>query len=126
MNFTLVLITAFMIKHFAADFPLQGAYQLRNKGRLGHLGGFIHVYIHLLLSLLVLTICFQDPWTFNRPIIGWLLLMEGVIHYSMDYTKCQLVSRFDLHPNNPRYWWLTGFDQLVHGLTYVGMVSFLT
>ena len=38
----LAVLVVLQIKHFICDYPLQTAYQLRNKGTYGHPGGIIH------------------------------------------------------------------------------------
>jgi hypothetical protein len=126
VNLTLVLITAFMLKHFLADFVLQTPYQVANKGTLGHPGGLIHVGIHLLLTLLVLSVCLPLPLVLMLPLLFMILVGEACIHYTMDWCKSNIVHMTGWTASDPVYWWLTGFDQLVHGLTYVGIVAALT
>jgi hypothetical protein len=40
-----------LVKHAAADFFLQTAFQWRNKGDYGHPGGIVNVAIHAALTL---------------------------------------------------------------------------
>src|SRR5205809_532082 len=108
------LFTAFFIKHFICDFPLQWAYQYKNKGTYGHPGGILHAAIHGAGTLVVCLI-------FGLP--AWLALADAVIHYHIDWAKMRLNAHWGLKPDNSEYfWWLLGLDQLLHYLTYAGLV----
>lgn len=117
----LILISAFLVKHFIVDFPLQNKYQYLNKGTFMHPGGILHAYLHLLGTLLVL-------WLFG--VEGYKLLLlsmyDGVVHYLVDYTKVNYCKDYDLTPTNSEYWyWILGFDQLLHQLTYIIIIALL-
>lgn len=109
-----LVFTAFFFKHFFCDFPLQRAYQYKNKGTYGHPGGILHAAIH---GVGTLAICLG----FGLPI--WLALADAAIHYHIDWAKVRLNSRWGLKPDNSEaFWWLLGLDQLLHYLTYAGLV----
>ena len=110
------LIAALLTKHFIADFPLQFPRHYLNKGTYGHRGGIEHAAIHAGFTFLILIHVF--PWAalFVSPI-------EGVAHYHIDWAKMNLNERYGWGPNNSEYfWWLLGFDQWLHGMTYVAIV----
>lgn len=76
-----VLLVAFQIKHFFADYPLQTSYMLKK-----FLGGrqwiwplTLHSGVHALFTL---TICFLV-----RPSMWWLCLLDFVVHFTMDRIK---------------------------------------
>lgn len=109
------ILVAFFIKHFVCDFPLQQAYQYKNKGTYGHPGGILHAAIH---GAGTLAVCLG----FGLPF--WLALADAVIHYHIDWAKMRLNARWGLKPENSEYfWWLLGLDQFFHYLTYAWMVS---
>jgi hypothetical protein len=125
----ILFLTLLFLKHFVADFLLQGPYQYLNKGTYGHLGGINHAMCHTFSSLFVLLLyCTVFSSLFTIPAIGALIvaltLWEGVIHYHIDWAKVKLNNYFKLKPDNSeKYWWLLGFDQLLHSLTYIGMAK---
>lgn len=114
----LLLLTLLTLKHFIADFVYQPPYQWQNKGKYGHPGGVIHAGQHAILSFLIL-IFFVNP----VQALG-LAALELLIHYHMDWFKMWYNKRKGWGANtHPQFWVLLGFDQLVHSLTYILMVS---
>lgn len=109
----------FQVKHFLADFVLQGPYILENRKHYGHPGGLLHVAIHLAGSLIALLIVGTGTTT-----LAVLLLVEGVIHYHMDWAKDNFVAHRGLTSRDAAFWYVTGFDQAVHHLTYIGMAAY--
>lgn len=105
------LSCAFIGKHFLADFPLQPPYQWMNKGKYGHPGGLLHAGIHGAFTLAIL-------YEFDMPL--WLAAVDAVIHYHVDWAKMQLPWK----PDNKYFWWALGVDQMLHYLTYVGIVAY--
>jgi hypothetical protein len=106
------------IKHAIADFFLQTAFQFRNKGEYGHPGGVVHVAIHALLTLPVFLIM-QPP---TLQFAGLILLVEALVHYHIDWLKDRIVKQRRWTTTDNSYWRALGFDQLLHGLTYIGIV----
>jgi hypothetical protein len=112
------LTFGFFTKHFIFDFPLQGPYQYKNKGTYGHPGGVLHAGLQALGTILVLV------WT---PLCtGDILILaygEGFLHYHIDWAKMNLNQYWKLGPTtSEQYWWLLGFDQYLHYLTYLGIL----
>lgn len=115
-----VALVLFQCKHLLADFVLQTARMVTEKGHYGRLGGLQHAAIHVLAS---------------APIVIWLascigammgiLIAEFVLHYHIDWYKERIGRRLQLAPTNKRFWVALGVDQLLHQLTYVGMVWWL-
>jgi hypothetical protein len=113
-----VLLFAILValKHFVVDFPLQGPYQYRNKGKFGHPGGLLHAGLHALATLLILILV--GSW--NPGLAAALLLFEFVSHYLMDWAKVNINARMGWGPTtHEQFWWLLGFDQYIHTLTYI-------
>jgi hypothetical protein len=110
-----------LIKHAIADFFLQTAFQWRNKGVYGHPGGLVHVAIHAALTLPVFLIL--RPRTF--AVAALVLAAEALVHYHIDWLKERIVKRQQWTTADDSYWRALGFDQLLHGLTYVWIVWLL-
>ncbi len=109
------------VKHTVADYVLQTGYQSSNKGIYGHPGGLLHSFIHITLTLPVFLILPPASLSLGLAIIAG----EFVIHYHMDWCKEQLVKRLGLSQSNSGFWYLFGFDQLVHTITYIGIIALL-
>ena len=113
-------LLALQLKHFLCDFVLQTEYQVRTKGIYGHFGGFIHSGLHILGTIPALAIL-------GAPLglAAAILAAEFVIHYHTDWTKSRIDKTYQCGMQDQRYWILFGTDQLVHQLTYLGIVTLL-
>lgn len=113
----LIIFLALVIKHFVVDFLLQSDWQVREKGYYGKLGGIVHSSLHSVATLLVVT--------YFVPLQLALLLafFDFFMHYHVDWAKMQINRRLGLTPADHRFWHLLGIDQLLHYLTYVGIVA---
>jgi hypothetical protein len=109
----LAVLVVLQIKHFVCDYPLQTAYQLRNKGTYGHPGGMIHALIHMVGTSAAFLVV--QP---TLALGAGLLVAEGLIHYHVDWTKENLNRRLGYTTANNGFWWAIGADQLIHHLTY--------
>jgi len=110
-----------MVKHAVADFYLQTPYQFLNKGKYGHPGGFIHAGIHTALTPLVYLVLLPG----SLLLVAGLALGEFVLHYHIDWLKEQVTHRNGWNTQDSGFWYALGTDQLVHGLTYLGIVAIL-
>lgn len=112
---------ALFVKHFVFDFVLQGPFQYLNKGTYGHAGGILHSGLQAVGSFVVLV------WfTQSVELLAMVCAAEFLIHYHVDWAKMNLNKHWGLKPDNSEYfWWLLGFDQLLHYLTYFGMIVVL-
>ena len=115
----LLALALFALKHFVADFVLQTAWMVKGKAVYGHPGGFAHAGIHMLGSLPVLALMGIAPLG-----IMLLLLAEGLAHYHIDWSKEALLRHFATNMHGRPFWNLVGADQLLHHLTYLGMIVF--
>lgn len=117
MNETLVLVTLLCTKHFLVDFILQTRYQWINKGRYGHPGGILHATLHGGATI----ICFI---AFSGYIALLLGLLDGIIHYHIDWIKENIAKKFQWRAEqHTQFWWLLGLDQFFHMLTYIFLIS---
>lgn len=117
-NLILTAMALLLIKHAVADFLLQTAYQRSTKGIYGALGGLTHSATHILLTAPVL---FLFP-SLSLGRFSAILAAEFVLHYHLDWLKDQAVKRSGWTSHDTAFWWALGLDQLMHGLTYVGIV----
>lgn len=111
----LLILTLLFIKHFLADFVWQTEKMVIEKGQYGKSGGIYHSGIHAVLTGLIL-VAFV-PW----HIALILAVADYVIHYHTDWAKMNIAK--NLTPKDKMFWFWLGFDQLVHSLTYVGIVA---
>lgn len=117
MDTVLLALVVFQIKHFFCDFVLQNSYQIRNKGVYLHTGGLIHAGLHTLGSIPALLIVTRVPW-----VVAVLLTGEFLVHYHTDWTKARVDGALRLNDTNTLYWTIFGSDQLIHQMTYLGMI----
>lgn len=113
--FVLLLL---QIKHFLIDWAFQTEYQIENKGKYLHIGGIIHSLQHAIATALVIFIV--DPS--HALLLG---LVDGIIHYHIDWSKQNLSAMWKLTTSDKRFWILIGADQLAHQLTYLAIVYFI-
>lgn len=109
------------VKHTIGDYLLQSPYQFKNKGIYGHPGGILHSALHAILTLPVFLIL--PPATLMLALA--IMVGEFVIHYHIDWCKEKLNKHYELTQCNERYWYLFGFDQLAHSITYVAIIALL-
>ena len=126
MSPELILIILFILKHFACDFLLQNCWMCENKGRYGHKGGLMHAFYHISGTLVILMAFAQITGIFfTVSMYGLVLLVEFMIHYHLDWFKAHMCKKHSIMPENPKFWWFFGLDQMLHYLSYVGIVWYL-
>ncbi len=115
------LMFGFILKHFICDFVLQLKYQYSNKHILGHPGGILHAVIHMIGTIVVL---FSLDISVHNML--WLSLLDGVIHYFIDYAKMNINRYYEWGPTtHAEFWILTGLDQFLHYCTYLILLLLL-
>lgn len=117
------LFLLLQIKHFIVDFLLQRPYQYKNKGTYGHPGGILHAMLHAMTTWVI----FINLGFIALGVV--ISLAEAVVHYHIDWLKVKTTKqtwaerREDcLAVKSDMYFHALGFDQLLHQLTYIGMV----
>jgi Protein of unknown function (DUF3307) len=113
----IAMLLCFQVKHFVADYLLQPGWILRGKGDLRLAGGYVHAGLHALGSLPAFAVA-----GLGLQEVAALAAAEFAIHYTIDFTKAGLSRRSHAGPDSRAYWALHGADQLVHQLTYVGLL----
>lgn len=114
-----LLLALFGIKHFIADFVMQYSYMVCDKGTYGAAGGLHHAATHVSWTFLILI-----PFITNPDELLVLPLVDGVLHYHIDYFKQQL--NRGLTAADRLFWVWLGLDQALHYLTYVGIIYYVT
>jgi hypothetical protein len=117
----LILLFMLQLKHYYADFVIQTYEQTIKKGIYGNKCGISHSFDHIWYSWVVLLI-YSLFFHVSYWIVLILPLIEGIIHYHIDYCKVHYGTK-DM--KNPLFWNQFGLDQLGHQLTYIGMVWYL-
>lgn len=120
----MILITLMLllqVKHFVIDFLLQTKYQWSNKETYGHSGGLIHALLHGIGTFLCIAIAILDI-----PSAIILSFADIVIHYHIDWAKMNINKKMTWgSTTHEQFWWLLGLDQLLHQVTYIGMICYL-
>jgi hypothetical protein len=104
-------------KHYLADFLFQTTWMARGKeGERNWLWPLAaHAGCHAALTLAVALVVAPHLW--------WLCLVDLAIHFTVDRVKAIIGRRTGFVPAQAQFWWLMGFDQLLHGLTDLGLVT---
>lgn len=113
----LLLFVALQIKHLVADFFLQNAKMIMGRERYWHMGRAQHAGVHALLSIVSFALFGTSPM-----LIFWIVLVEYVVHFHIDWGKARYSVAKKLTPDQPKYWYAMGTDQALHQLTYIAMV----
>lgn len=108
----LILIAVFQLKHFIADYLLQGKYMLGKFKLVGwELPLFAHASVHMAMTFLI--VFFYLPF--------WMALILSVfdmmIHFAIDRLKVVLSRDYDSSKDKEFWWWL-GADQMAHHYTH--------
>lgn len=118
MSIVATLLLLLFTKHYIIDFPLQWEYQWQNKGRYGHPGGIIHAVLHGIGTYL----CFI--WlSFELAMI--FAVADCIIHYHIDWAKVRITAHYKWTVDTNKFWWLLGFDQYLHAVTYITMIGLI-
>lgn len=118
MEVILILFALLIIKHFLADFVLQTNSMVMEKGTYGAIGGIQHSAIHAGLTALIFLTILTDAST-----VVLLAFIDGVVHYHIDWAKMNINRRRNLTPADEAFWFWLGLDQLMHYLTYIGLIA---
>ena len=119
--FFVLLLVVFQIKHFLADYPLQNSYML---GKFKRGWDFLiplvsHCLVHASLTLLIISSIA------SLEIAFCLAFLDFVVHFVMDKIKAdhRLLGRFK--PDQAKFWYSLGLDQMVHHLTHYFIIYYV-
>jgi hypothetical protein len=113
----LLLLVALQIKHVICDGPMQTLRMVKDKSVYGKTFGLMHGVVHVVGCLLVLLL-FGLPITLAAS----LALLDGVIHYHIDFAKENIVKRMNWGYSDGPYWWAIITDQTLHHMTALLLV----
>lgn len=116
----IVIIVFFLlqIKHFVADFMLQTPRMVMEKGTYGARHGIYHSLIQSAGTFIA--------FAWIHPLLGVITaLFDFVVHYNVDWAKMNINKHYGYTPQDPKFWFWLGLDQLAHQLTYVVMVGWV-
>jgi hypothetical protein len=115
------LLLLLQIKHCYADFVMQTYIQTVKKGVWLDPTGISHTTDHMICTLIAMLI-----FSFFVPVSAFAIilvtLIEGVVHYLVDYSKVKYGCKDN---TKPAFWTQFGLDQLAHQVTYIWMIWFL-
>ena len=115
MGKLLVLLALLQAKHLIIDWILQPEWMWRNKGTYGHIGGIAHAALNAVFT----SLCFLLV-TNNLLLV---LVVDFIAHYHIDWAKMNITRITKWGPTtSPKFWWLTGFDQFLHQITYILLI----
>jgi hypothetical protein len=113
----LALLTLLQIKHWYADFKIQTYMQTIKKGVWLDPVGISHTMDHIWCSLVALLV-FSLIIPINVNLIIPIVFVEGILHYTIDYTKVKYGCKDN---TKPLFWNQFGLDQLAHQVCYMAM-----
>jgi hypothetical protein len=117
----LALLTLLQIKHWYADFKIQTYMQTVKKGVWLNPVGISHTMDHIWCSLVALFV-FSLIFSINVSLIIPIVFVEGILHYTIDFTKVKYGCKDN---TKPLFWNQFGLDQLAHQICYMAMAYIL-
>lgn len=118
METILILFALLTLKHFLADFVFQTHKMVLEKGTYGARGGIQHSAIHALFTALIFFTVITDLFT-----VILIAFLDFVAHYHIDWAKMNINRSRNLTPQDEAFWFWLGLDQLMHYLTYIGLIA---
>ena len=112
-----VIFILLFVKHWYIDFVNQSMEEVVGKGIYGNAHGVMHSIKHGVATFLIF-------WWFlsNWPLAVIVGFIDFFLHYHIDWTKININKKYNYTPENPKFWWWLGADQLAHQLTYIFLV----
>ena len=118
MSNIVLLLLALQFKHLVVDWILQPPWMWKNKGTYLHIGGIVHSAFNAVTT----GICFL----LVTPHILCIIIIDFLVHYHIDWAKMNITRITNWKPTtHPEFWWLTGFDQYLHQVTYILLLLYV-
>lgn len=115
-----ILIVFFLlqIKHFLADFVWQTNNMVQEKGIYGAKQGIYHSLIQSAGTFVV--------FAWIHPLLGVITaFIDFLAHYHIDWAKININKKYNYTPQDTKFWFWLGLDQLAHQLTYIVLVGWV-
>lgn len=123
-----ILLVVFQIKHFLCDYPLQTQYMLKKGQHTGwEIPLFLHASTHALGTGVITGFYFliKDPlYNYTNLVLG-LMTIDLIVHFIVDRIKAHPKLGGIFKPNNPKFWYSLGLDQMIHHLTHYTIIFFI-
>lgn len=114
-----ILLISFQFKHFFADYILQGKYMLgKFKDSGWELPLLAHSSVHMVFTFILAII--YVPLEYAMIVA----IADLMIHFTIDRVKVKLSKGYD-SGKHKEFWWLLGWDQMMHHLTHYGIVAYM-
>lgn len=137
LNSIFVLLIVFQLKHFIADYPLQGKYMLKKfaSGTEWILPLLAHTGVHAVMTFAIALV-----FGASLSLSVLVTLLDMSLHFLMDRIKASpdMLGRFKpltaetyfnstdkQKRSNVLFWWSLGLDQGVHHLTHYLIIYLL-
>ena len=114
-----ILLVVMALKHYVADFLLQTNWMAHGKERREgwHAPLAVHVLCHGVITLVIMWVVAPRLW--------WLALVDIAVHATIDRCKTLIGLRGGWDAQRAEFWWLIGFDQMLHQITNIALVAAL-
>lgn len=113
------LLVLLQLKHWYVDFVDQSMEEVISKGIYGDGPGIAHSAKQGIGTLLAI-LCVTGSQYFGYAMI--LAAIDFAVHYHIDWSKININKRFNYTTNDPQFWMWLGLDQMLHQLTYIGII----
>ena len=114
----LVVFFLLQIKHFVADFVLQTNRMVVEKGIYGARYGIYHSLIQSAGTFVA--------FAWIHPALGAVTaFVDFLAHYHIDWTKININKKYHYTPQDAKFWFWLGLDQLAHQITYIFLVGWV-
>lgn len=122
VNAAFVILVLLFVKHWYIDFVNQSDAEVRTKGIYGKFPGVLHSIKHGIVTAIIVYLI--GEWEFDLSVVDAMIIgsVDAIVHYHCDWLKMRYGNR-DI--TSRAFWAHLGLDQLVHSLTYVGIVWIL-
>lgn len=88
------------------------------KGTYGAKGGIQHSAVHAVFTAMVFFTVLTDFYA-----VLLISFIDFVAHYHIDWAKMNINKHRKLTPADDAFWFWLGIDQLMHYLTYIGLIA---
>lgn len=114
MELIVTTLALLQLKHFLVDFLLQTPEMVISKGIYMDMLGIVHSLQHAVITVLIIT------FAVDSVAVGVACgFIDYVLHYHIDFIKVRFGNR---DTTDTTFWHHLGLDQLLHQLTYIGLV----
>ncbi len=117
LQIVFILLVLLQIKHLFADFVLQTKRMMTDRGAYLHFGRLHHSALHAVFS----AVCFFAVGA-DAGFVLLICALEAVVHFHIDWVKGWHSDWTGYSTEDAGYWRAFGMDQLLHQMTYIGMI----